>query len=180
MERHGFIHDMLDVKILILYIMGRVLYPVSAQKIYELCYQDECLSYFDVQEALPQMVESGHLRQLPDGNYEITEKGRETGAVTEDAVAYPVMQRAQAAVEQFNREVRRSSLVKTEILQRSGGDYSVMMALDDEISNLLSMELMAPSKKQARLLAAAFEKNAEVIYQTVMEILLEESGETPE
>ncbi len=33
MERRGFIHDMLDVKILILYVMGRVMYRVDAQKI---------------------------------------------------------------------------------------------------------------------------------------------------
>ena len=61
MERRGFIHDMLDVKILILYVMDRVMYPVDAQKIYELCYQDDCLSYFDVVQAIPQMVASGHL-----------------------------------------------------------------------------------------------------------------------
>ena len=56
METHGFIHSMLDVKVLILYVMARAAYPADAQKIYELCYQDDCLSYFDVQEALPQMV----------------------------------------------------------------------------------------------------------------------------
>ena len=61
MERHGFIQDILDVKILILYVMSLVQDPVSAQTIYELSYQDERLSYFDVQEAIPQMVESGHL-----------------------------------------------------------------------------------------------------------------------
>ena len=32
MERHGFVHDMLDVKVLILYIMARVAYPVDLQK----------------------------------------------------------------------------------------------------------------------------------------------------
>ena len=61
MEQHGFIHSMMDVKVLILFVMARVLYPVDVQKIYELCYQDECLSYFDVREAVPQMVESGHM-----------------------------------------------------------------------------------------------------------------------
>lgn len=63
MERHGFVHDMLDVKVLILYIMARVAYPVDLQKIYELSYQDDGLSYFDVAEAVPQMIESGHLER---------------------------------------------------------------------------------------------------------------------
>ncbi|MGN1028087.1 MAG: DUF4364 family protein, partial [Faecousia sp.] len=48
MQRLGFIHDMLDVKVLILFVMSRVAYPVNTQQIYELCYQDDCLSYFDV------------------------------------------------------------------------------------------------------------------------------------
>ena len=56
MEQHGFIHDMLDVKVLILYIMSRVQYPVNVDKVYELAYQDDCVSYFDVAQALPEMV----------------------------------------------------------------------------------------------------------------------------
>ena len=45
MEQHGFIQDMLDVKVLILFVMAKLSYPVSLQKIYELCYQDDKLSY---------------------------------------------------------------------------------------------------------------------------------------
>ena len=45
---HGFINDMLDVKLLILYITDRLLYPVNTQTLYELCLQDDKLSYFDV------------------------------------------------------------------------------------------------------------------------------------
>lgn len=174
MERHGFVHDMLDVKLLILYVMNRAMYPVKDQKIYELCFQDDCLSYFDLIEALPQMVKSGHLKQTEDGAYEITEKGRETSAITEDGIAYPVMQRAQAAVERFNREIRRSSFIKSEILPRNDKEYTVLLGLDDDISTLLTLELMAPSQKQARMLAKAFETKAERVYQSIMEILLED------
>ena len=63
MQRLGFIHDMLDVKVLILFVMARVSYPVSTGEIYELCYQDDCLSYFDVCTANPEMVKSGHLKE---------------------------------------------------------------------------------------------------------------------
>lgn len=174
MERHGFVHDMLDVKVLILYIMARVAYPVDLQKIYELSYQDDGLSYFDVAEAVPQMIESGHLERVDDERYVITEKGREAGSVTEDSVAYPVMQRARAAVERYNRDVRRSSFVKTEIRQRECGDFTVQMSLNDEVSDLLRLELMAPTQKQAHRLAGAFSRNAETIYRLVMDQLLSE------
>ena len=61
MEERGFIRDMLDVKVLILFVAAKAKYPLTLQKIYELCYQDDRLSYFDVSIAVPQMVESGHL-----------------------------------------------------------------------------------------------------------------------
>ncbi|MCQ2354398.1 MAG: DUF4364 family protein [Clostridia bacterium] len=174
MEPHGFVHGMLDSKCLILFILDRALYPVDAQKIYELCLQDDCVNYFDILQALPQMVETGHLKVDEKNRYEITEKGRETNAITADEIAYPVMLRAKDAVERFNREIRRSNFVKTEILARKDDEYAVLMGLDDDISSLLSLELMAPSLKQARVLSKAFEKKAERVYQAIMEILLED------
>ena len=177
MEQRGYIHNMMDVKVLVLYIMSRVLYPVDLQKIYELAYQDDCLSYFDLAQAVPQMVESGHLEEVEGKRYVITEKGREACAVTEDAVAYPVMQRAQAAVDRYNRAVRRSSFVKTSVRQREGGDYSVSLSLNDEVIDLLKMELMAPTQKHAYRLAAAFSENAETIYRLIMDQLLSQPKE---
>jgi hypothetical protein len=132
MQRLGFIHDMMDVKVLILFVAARASYPMTAQEVYELCYQDECLSYFDVCTALPEMVESGHLNLLEDEKYEITEKGRADGAITEDSIAFTVKQRAENAVSKFNRQLRRSSFVKTQIIPRENGDFSVVMALAAE------------------------------------------------
>ena len=165
MQQHGFIHDMLDVKVLILFVASKALYPLSLQKIYELCFQDDCLSYFDVSVAVPQMVESGHLEKT----------GREQEEVTSDAIAYPVMQRALAAVERFNREIKRQSMVRTEVIPREGGDFSVVLGLDDEKSNLMTLELMAPTQTQGRALARAFSRRAEKIFQLVMTELLEEA-----
>ena len=82
------------------------------------------------------------------------------------------MQRAKAAVERFNDAVRRSSFVKTEITPGENGDYSVHMTLNDEVSSLLQMELMAPTQKQAYRLARAFTERAELVYKTIMDQLL--------
>ena len=174
MQRLGFIHDMLDVKVLILFVMARVSYPVTSQEAYELCYQDDCLSYFDVCTAIPEMVKSGHLKELEEQKYEITEKGRADGSLTEDSIAYTVKQRAENAVAKFNRQIRRSSFVKTQIIPRESGDFSVVMALDDEVGNLMTLELVAPDQRQAVRLAKLFEKKAEMVYNLTMAELLDD------
>ena len=174
MQRLGFIHDMMDVKVLILFVAARSSYPMTTQEIYELCYQDECLSYFDVCTAIPEMVTSGHLKQLEDNRYEITEKGKSDGALTEDSIAFTVKQRAENAVARFNRQLRRSSFVKTQIIPRQTGDFSVIMALDDELGNLMTLELVAPDQRQAVRLGRLFERKAESVYNLTMTELLDE------
>ena len=174
MKRLGFIHDMLDVKVLILFVTARSSFPMTMQEVYEVCYQDDCLSYFDVCTAIPEMVVSGHLRDLGDGKYEITEKGRQDGALTEDSIAFTVKQRAENAVSRFNRQLRRSSFVKTQILPRQNGDFSVIMALDDEQGNLMTLELMAPDQRQAVRLGKLFERKAEDVYNLTMAELLDD------
>ena len=173
MQRLGFIHDMMDVKVLILYVMARANYPMNCQEIYEVCYQDECLSYFDVCTALPEMVSSGHLTESED-KYEITEKGRQDGSLTEDSIAFTVKQRAENAIIRFNCRLRRSSYVKTRILPREDGCATVMMTLDDETGNLMNLELMAPNRRQAVRLSRLFEQKAEQVYNLVIAELLSE------
>ena len=177
MQRLGFIHDMLDVKVLILFVTARSSFPMTMQEVYEVCYQDDCLSYFDVCTAIPEMVSSGHLRDVGDEKYEIREKGRQDGALTEDSIAFTVKQRAENAVARFNRQLRRSSFVKTQILPRENGDFSVIMALDDEQGNLMTLELMAPDQRQAVRLSKLFERKAEDVYNLTMAELLDDEDE---
>ena len=176
MER-GFIQDILDVKVLVLYVMDRVMYPVDLQKIYELTFQDDKLSYFDLAQAVPEMVASGHLQEVEGERYVITEKGKDANAVTEDSIAYPVMLRAQTAVEQFNRQTRRSAFVDASHTRLENGEYSVTMTLSDEHGELFRLSLTAPSQKHAHRLAKAFKDKAELVYRDIMNRLLTDSQE---
>ena len=167
---HGFINDMLDVKLLIMYITNRLLYPADTQTLYELCLQDDKLSYFDVMQALPQMVASGHLEEQ-DGGFVITEKGREAAEITKESLAFPVIQRAERAVERFNREVRRDSFVRTEVLDRPNGEALAVMHLDDKMGPLLTIEYTCPSSRQAAFLTKSFPAKADKLYQLITDQL---------
>ena len=172
-EPRGFIYTMQDVKTLVLFVLARLESPVPMTTLYELCFQDDRLSYFDLSVAVPQMVDSGHLAEIEKDRFVITQKGREAEAVTEDGIAYPVMQRAKAAVERFNKEEKIDQFINTEIVPKDGGDYSVVLELNDETGAIMRLELMAPTQQQARALAKAFRTRADQIYQGILSGLLE-------
>jgi hypothetical protein len=177
MKKLGFIHDMMDVKVLILYAAARTNYPLTLQELYELCYQDDCLSYFDICTAVPELVQSGHLQALPEDRYEITEKGRHHGELTADSIVFTVKQRVENAVEKFNRQLRRKSFVTTRIDSNEAGEISVTMTLRDEMGHLMTLSLMAPDNRQALRLGKLLEQKAEDIYNLTMMELLDEEEE---
>ena len=123
--------------------------------------------------ALPEMVASGHLQIVEEEKYVITEKGRNDGALTEDSVAFTVKQRAENAVSRFNRKLHRNSFVKTQIIPRESEDFSVILSLDDEAGNLMTLELMAPNQRQAIRLSKLMENKAEFLYNITMAELLD-------
>ncbi len=177
MQQLGFIHDMVDTKVLILFVMSRVSYPATSQQIYELCLQDDCVSYFNVCEAIPQMVASGHLLKKEDDLYEITQKGRADGALTESSIAYTVRTRAENAADRFNRRLRKSSLLKTQITPSDTEMCTVTMEMDDISGNLMKLQIPAPNQRQAVRLEKLFEKKAEILYNMIMAELLDSDDE---
>lgn len=177
MQRLGFIHDMMDVKILVLFVTARSNYPLTSQEIYELCYQDECLSYFDVCTAIPEMVESGHLQPVGEDTFTVTEKGRQDGETTQDSLPFTVRRAAEDAVNGFNRQNRRSSFVKTNVQAQDGAEYQVTVSLDDEQGNLMRLSLTAPDSRQAVRLSRLLEEKADDVYKMVMTVLLDDEDE---
>ena len=172
MQRLGFIHDMLDVKVLILFVASQSDYPMTMQEIYELSFQDECLSYFDVCTAVPEMVVSGHLREVGADRYAITDKGREQGEVTADSVAYTVRVKVLAAVDTFNQKKKHSNSVITEILGAEESDLSVRMTLDNGTGKMMVLDLPVPNRHQAEHMAHLMQKKGENLYHVIMGELL--------
>ena len=89
MPRYGFIHDKLEIKFLILYLMARVAAPIDFPTLTDLTMCDDGIDYFEFAEAAAELVESGHLT-LENDRYSITDKGRENGAACESSLPYTV------------------------------------------------------------------------------------------
>ena len=70
MEGLGFIHEKLDIKILILYILNHLPAAVDAQTLSDLVFCDNGIGYFDYADCLADLVDTAHITE-EGGKYRI-------------------------------------------------------------------------------------------------------------
>ena len=171
----GFIHDKLEIKLLILYIVARVIEPIPFDMVLDLAMCDDGVDYFDFSECLADLVKTEHLTLSAEGLYAITDKGLRNSQICESSIPYSVRLRCDKNLATWNRKLRRKNQVKTSVDQRSNGTFTVRMSLDDDMGNVMDLQMMAVRQDIAKLLADRFQKEPERIYSQIMKLLMEDS-----
>lgn len=172
MPGHGFIHDKLEIKFLILYIAARVIEPVPFDTMLELTLCDDAIDYFDFSECLADLVRTEHLTLSDEGLYAITDKGRRNSEICESNLPYSVRQRCSRNLEECNRRLRRKRQVKAASVRRPNGTWAVSLSLSDDVGSVMELELMLVQEETAKRVEKRFRQNPERLYSQLVELLL--------
>ena len=168
----GFIHERIERRVLILFIMRRLPEPVTLDVLVDLTMCDDAISYFDVTECIAKLIETKHL-SLDDGKYSITYLGERNGEILEKNLPYPIRKRAEAATAQIRVNYNRNSMIKTNRTANDEGGYRVSMSLSDGLGDLISMDVHAANEDKAMDFEKGFRKDAEKIYHSIIKMLTE-------
>ena len=170
MARYGFIHDKLDIKLLVLYIMDRVAAPIDFTTLTDLAMCDSGVDYFQFAESAAELVESGHLTR--DGEfYAATDKGRRACAAGESSLSPVVRRRCDQRLVPLNQALKRKAQVRSELRPQNGG-YDVCLTMEDDQGSLLSLTLLAPSQEEGQRIADRFLRHPDRIYNGILGVLL--------
>ncbi len=178
MARMGFIHDKLDTKLLILYIMSRVAGPIDFPTLTDLTLCDDGVDYFDFAESVAELVNTGHLL-LENGLYSITEKGKRNGADCESSLSSVVRRKCDHSLTRLNAQLRRNASVQTAVTPLDDGTCTLRLTQLDNAGPLLTVEMVIGSQDQARQMARQFRAHPDRLLHGIVELLLPaEEGET--
>lgn len=169
----GFIHDNLEIRILILYLAVRLSEPVPFETLLDLALCDDGVGYFDFTECLADLVRTEHLTLSPEGLYAVTEKGERNGRICESSLPYTVRLKCDRNVDRCNRALRRERQVRARWTKRQDGIYTLNLCLDDDRGNVMDLKMAVPREDLAQLLAQKFKAAPERVYTDFLHVLLE-------
>jgi len=167
----GFIHEKIEIKVLILFVLRRLQEPVTLDVLTELTMCDGGISYFDFTDCVAELVKTGHVR-FEDDKYSLTRKGERNGEITESNLPYSVRAKAENSAGGVRSAQNRNALIKTSSECSPDGGCEVFLSLSDGIGDIVSIKLFAANEQQARALENGFRKNAEGIYNALIELII--------
>ena len=173
MENFGFIHDKLDIKILILYILEKLPGPVEPVMLSDLALFDGGFTWFDYTDCLAELVETEHIAEA-DGKYEITEKGRRNVGFAGSSLPYSVRAKADRLTAPVASAMNRASQIETVTEPGPEGNAVVSLRLSDGVGELISLRLTVPEESVGRQIEERFRGGAEDIYNRIIELLTED------
>ncbi len=170
MDRFGFIHDKLDIKILILFILRRLPKPVSFDALSELVMVDDGFDYFEYSQCLSELVASDHVEHS-DNFYKITRIGDESADAVENSIPYSVRLKAEQNARPLIEKMKRDALIAVSHEKAKNGGVNVRLSLSDGIGEVISLSALVSDDAQAQQIEQNFRTNAEDIYHKIIAVL---------
>jgi len=168
---YGFIHEKIEIKMLILFILRRLPDPVPLESLMDLAMCDGGISYFDFMDSLTELVKTEHLQQKDD-MYSLTDKGVRNGKTTEKGLPLSVRMDAEKTIFEYRSTQTRNDMIMTSHEINPDGSCKVTLSLADGLGEIVSMEMFAVNERQALALEKGFRKNAESVYNMIVGTIL--------
>ena len=171
MEQLGTLHDKLDIKILILFVLNQLPAPVDGQLLYDQVFCDAGIGYFDYADCLAGLVDTAQVEKH-DGKYRISEKGSRNVEQVGGSLPYTVRRKATRTTAPIAEKLARFSMISANHDTDKSG-CTVHLTVSDGVGDILSMHLLASSEAQAEEMELNFKNNAESIYHEIVSLLTE-------
>lgn len=172
MNNHGFIHEELDIKILILFVLNRLSGPVNSETLADLCRVDSGVGYFDYADCLSDLVDTGHVIKTNNG-YEITEKGIKNADAVSSSLPFSVRKKTIELIKPVEEHIRRQAMIKTD-RSMDGECCRVSLALSDDAGELMNLSFICSDEQSAIKAEKKFRSSAEDCYLKIVNMFCED------
>lgn len=163
-------------KLIILYMLNKINFPMSNTQISEFILGKEYTNYFNLQQIISELIESDFLRITENTQkatiYEITPQGKETLNYFSGKLSNSIKEDINAYLAENKYEIKKESSISADFYKSTTGDYIVHCIIREGNSILIELNLSCPSEEQAEIMCSKWRDASENIYVHTMKALL--------
>ncbi|MCI6432980.1 MAG: DUF4364 family protein [Oliverpabstia sp.] len=161
-------------KIIILYMLEKVNFPLSNNQITNFFLDHGYTSYFHVQQTIHELLESKLMEEKKQGTstcYQTTEEGRTTLSYFEKKISDEIREEINTYLKENDYEMRNANSIKAEYYRTPEQEYVVQCQVREKKTILINLELTVPTEDIAKSFCSHWTKKNQEIYAYLMETL---------
>ena len=163
-------------KLMNLYMLKQVNFPLTNAQLTEFFLQHEYASYFTLQQALNELQESGLIRTESTHNstrYEITREGEDTLSFFGKNISPAIVEDMDKYLKDNRFRMRNEVGTLADYYKSTNQDYIVHCELREGRNPLLDLSLSVPDREQAEAMCSQWKEKSQAIYSYIMKSLME-------
>ncbi len=177
MPELGGLHEMHEIKALVLYLLKEANCVLKDSQLTDVIMSDGLVEYFDYAQATEQLLMDGlmDIASLDEmSSYRITKSGLEVVGEYEQRLPHNVKSKTLAALETLLRQKQEDEQTFAEIAPSESG-FLVTCTVREGGETMLSYQVLVPDRKDAYYVAQRFRENPAGYYQKILELVLDEN-----
>ena len=175
MRLNSDIETLAENKVLILYLLDKLNKPITNDGLFKIISASNNINYFYFEQYLSDLINDKLIAVKASEEatlYEITNAGRESLALTKEALPGIVKLKADTVFKQELKEFENSIAISAEFLPNNEKDFTVKCKIIENNNTIFEIKTLAGSYERAKKIVENWNKNAGELYPQILNMLL--------
>lgn len=160
-----------EIKTLLCYLVSKLETPLTKEQLITVICEKGIANYFELNQALSEVIERGNICVASDSRLFITSSGREFNRTIENEIPYSVREDAFNACISLQTRLRREREHRITITELDNGCNITMSVVDGE-DELMSVTLFVADYEQAEAVKEKFLADPVKVYSNIVALLM--------
>lgn len=169
-------HDLSINKLIILYLLKRVDFPLSNTQLSNFIIDRGYTNYFSFQEYLHQLVSNDLIRTITTSkstSYTITSEGETTLEFFENRISESIQEEINQYLSENKYDIKQEVEITSEYIPEKDGDYLVHLVAKENSKTLIDLTINVFDKDYAIKICDQWKDQSHVLYKTILNNLLQ-------
>lgn len=162
-------------KLIILYMLNKVDFPLTNAQISDFILEKEYTTYFTIQQAISEMIDSDLLRAETVRNssyYHLTEEGKNTLNFFGNKISNAIVADIHEYFKNNKFQLRNEGSILADYYRTTNQDFAVRCQVKEKDTTLIDLTLTVPTKEQAEAICNNWTDESQNIYAYIMKQLM--------
>ncbi|MGF7146110.1 DNA-binding PadR family transcriptional regulator [Anaerotaenia torta] len=162
-------------KLMILYILSRVNFPLTNAQLTAFILEKEYTNYFNIQRALSELIDDAYIDTRTIRNstmYRITDSGKETLLLFDHMISSGIKEDIETYLQENKYELQEEVSTLADFYQVRKGEFAAHLSVVERESPIIDLTLLVPTEEEAASLCNNWKEKSSDIYAYLMSALL--------